>query len=150
MRAKWNSLGPAGIAAAMLAGGVLAQAPGPVVVSPRPELTWLEFYYLDASLELEFRRDVSRVDPTVGSSTKDTEDRFRELLELSTRGYVGHPNLLQLDLRGGLRFTQRLVDEETTGFAQSFDGYFDVQQYAIYICDGGVACVCCLLGLEIH
>ncbi len=57
MRVTWNSLGPAGIAAAMLAGGVLAQAPGPVVVSPRPELTWLVFYYLDASLELDFSGD---------------------------------------------------------------------------------------------
>jgi hypothetical protein len=123
VRATWNSLGPAGIAAAMLAGGVLAQDSAPVVVSPRPELTWLEFYYLDASLELEYRRDVSRVDPAVGSSTKDTEDRFRELLELSTRGYVGHPNLLQLDLRGGLRFTQRLIDEETTGTDDNFNEF---------------------------
>jgi hypothetical protein len=107
----------------MLAGGVLAQDSAPVVVSPRPELTWLDFYYLDASLELEYRRDVSRVDPVVGSDTKDIEDRFRELLELSTRGYVGHPNLLQLDLRGGLRFTQRLVDEETTGIDDNFNEF---------------------------
>jgi hypothetical protein len=93
------------------------------VVSPRQELTWLDFYYLDASLELEYRRDVSRVDPTVGSSTKDTENRFRELLELSTQGFVGHPNLLQLDLSGGLRFTQRIVDEDTTGIDDNFDEF---------------------------
>ncbi|MHC4303964.1 MAG: hypothetical protein ACYS15_05475 [Planctomycetota bacterium] len=118
-----NSLGAAGIAAAMLVGSALAQAPEPVVVSPRPELKWLEFYYLDAALELEYRRSQSKVDPVTGSSTTDTEDRFRELLELSTRGYVGHPNLLQLDLRGGLRFTQRLVDEDTTGIDDNFDEF---------------------------
>ncbi len=123
MRATRNSLGLSGIAAAMLAGGVLAQDSAPVVVSPRQELTWLDFYYLDAALELEYRRDESRIDPTVGSSTKDTEDRFRQLLELSTQGFVGHPNLLQLDLRGGLRFTQRLIDEDTTGIDDNFNEF---------------------------
>jgi hypothetical protein len=118
-----NSLGAAGIAATMLAGGVLAQDSGPVVVSPRPELKWIDFYYLDAALELEYYRAVSEVDPETGSKTRDVEDRFRQLLELSTQGYVGHPNLLQLDLQGGFRFTQRLLDEDTTGIDDNFNEF---------------------------
>jgi hypothetical protein len=101
--------------AAMLVGGAVAQDTGPVVVSPRPELKWLDFYFLDVAIELEYRRNVSKVDPLVGPQTRDVEDRFRELLELGTRGYVGHPNLLELDLRAGLRLTQRHFDEDTTG-----------------------------------
>jgi hypothetical protein len=123
VRTTWNSPGAAGIAAAVLACGAFAQEPGLVVVSPRPELKWLEFYSLDAAVELQYNREVSEVDPTQGSKTTDVEDRFREILELGTRGYAGHPNLLELDLSGGFRFTQRLLDEDTTGIDETVDDF---------------------------
>ena len=65
------------LAATMLARPGLAQEPGPVVVSPRPELKWLHFHELDVALELEWRRDVDEVDRAVGGEVRDVQDRFR-------------------------------------------------------------------------
>jgi hypothetical protein len=125
-------------AAMVLACGALAQQqPGLVVVSPRPELKWLDFYFLDAAIELEWRRNVSQVDPQTGGTIRDTQDRFRQILELDTRGYVGHPNLLELDLSGAFWFTQRLLDLDSTAtnetlneflFNYDFSGLFFPQQ----------------------
>ena len=105
----------------MLAGTVLAQDDGLVLVSQRPELKWLDFYFLDVAIELEWRRNLSQVDPLTGGSITDTQDRFREILQLGTRGYVGHPNLLELDLRGSLLVTQRLLDLESTGARENLN-----------------------------
>jgi hypothetical protein len=126
-----------------LGGAAFAQDGGPVVVSPRPELKWLDFYFLDVAIELEWRRNLSQVNPQVGQTTTDTQDRFREILQLGTRGYVGHPNLLELDLRGSLLFTQRLLDLQSTGatdtlgeflFEYDFSGlFFSRQKFPITI-----------------
>jgi hypothetical protein len=109
------------IAAAVVAGTATAQEPGPVVVSPRPELEWLYFQDIDLALRLEWRRDVDEVDPQTGGTVRDVQDRFREILELGTRGFVGHPNLLQLDLRGSLWLTQRHLDLDSTGSSDNID-----------------------------
>ncbi|MHC4764158.1 MAG: hypothetical protein ACYTF2_03535, partial [Planctomycetota bacterium] len=111
------------LAATMLAGTVLAQEPGIVVVSPRPELKWLHFHEIDVALELEWRRDVDEVDRAVGGEVRDVQDRFREVLELGTRGFAGHPNLLQLDLSGRFRMTQRLLDLDSTGTNETVDEF---------------------------
>ncbi|MHC4776326.1 MAG: hypothetical protein ACYTBR_13825, partial [Planctomycetota bacterium] len=111
------------LAATMLAGTVLAQEPGIVVVSPRPELKWLHFHEIDVALELEWRRDVDEVDRAVGGEVRDVQDRFREVLELGTRGFAGHPNLLQLDLSGRFRLTQRLLDLDSTGTNETVDEF---------------------------
>jgi hypothetical protein len=113
-------------AAMTLAGTALAQDRGEdglVLVSRRPELKWLDFYFLDVAIELEWRRNVSQVDPQIGSTVTDTQDRFREILQLGTRGYIGHPNLLELDLRGSLLFTQRLLDLESSGASESLNEF---------------------------
>jgi hypothetical protein len=107
----------------MPASTVLAQEPGLVVVSPRPELKWLHFHEIDAALELEWRRDVDEVDPAVGGKIRDVQDRFREVLELGTRGFAGHPNLLQLDLSGRFRLTQRLLDLDSTDTNETVDEF---------------------------
>jgi hypothetical protein len=100
-------------------GPALAQASdeGLVLVTQRPELKWIDFYDLDVAIELEWRRNLSQVNPLVGETVTDTQDRFRETLQLGTRGYIGHPNLLQLDLRGSLLVTQRLLDLDSANGA---------------------------------
>jgi hypothetical protein len=102
-------------------GHVLAQAPpgDPLIVSPRPELEPIRLYGVDAALELEWRRNVDRRDN--GESERDREDRLREILDLRTSGFIGHPNLLELDLGGRLWFEQRWLDQEGSDGTERVD-----------------------------
>ncbi|MHC4107056.1 MAG: hypothetical protein ACYSTY_03110 [Planctomycetota bacterium] len=101
-------------AIASVARPVLAQTDqGPVTVSPRRQLEFLGIEQLDAAITVEWRLDVDDVEDT--TSRRDTEMRLREILELSSQGYLGHPNLVQLDLGGMFRFDQRWLDFEATG-----------------------------------
>jgi hypothetical protein len=86
---------------------------GPVVVSPRPPLEAWILERLDAALVLEWRLDVDEVTPDDEPKQRDSEDRLREILEISSRSYVGHPNLLQLDLSGRFWLEQSWLDLDT-------------------------------------
>ena len=86
---------------------------GPVIVSPRAELKWIDFYDIQAALEIEWRTNIDEVDPVGGPNRRDSENRAREILELRTQGYIGHPNLLELDLGGRFWLEQRWIDIET-------------------------------------
>jgi hypothetical protein len=86
---------------------------GPVVITPRAELKWIDFYDFQAALELEWRTNVDDVDPAGGARHRNTEHRMREILDVRTQGYVGHPNLLELDLGGRFWLEQRWLDLET-------------------------------------
>jgi hypothetical protein len=83
---------------------------GPVRINPRPDLQWVGIEELDMALDFEFRRDVDEVEPADDRSRRDVETRFREILELDTEGFIGHPNLLNLDLNTSLWLTQREED----------------------------------------
>jgi hypothetical protein len=99
----------------MTATATNAQDEGPIVINPRPEFEGLQLDFLDLWFEFEWRRDVDEVENPDGDTTRDREDRFREILGLSTGGYLGHPNLLQLDFTGRFGLTQRDFDLGTTG-----------------------------------
>jgi hypothetical protein len=86
----------------------------PTVVAPRPELTPLQLYDIDAALEFEWRRNVDEREPRGGGRDRTEEDRLREILELRTSGFVGHPNLLELDLGGRIWLEQRWLETSTT------------------------------------
>lgn len=127
MRRAGGGSGGGSIAAAVVlaaAGTAAAQDDGgPVVVSPRPDLEPFGIYDFKGALELEWRRNYDSVDPTGGPTTTDTADRLREILELRTGGFVGHPNLLELDLGGRFWFEQRWLDFDTSG-TQEFTNQF--------------------------
>jgi len=111
------------VAAVMTAmAGAQSNDGGPVVVSPRTELKWIDFYDIEAALELEWRTNYDRNDPAGGPSSRTVEDRMREILELRTQGYVGHPNLLELDLGGRFWFDQQWLSQtnEPTEFIPQF------------------------------
>ncbi len=87
---------------------------GPIVISPQRDWELIRFYDLDLALELEWRRQVDELDPQGGATQRDTQDRLREILDLRTGGYIGHPNLLELDLGGQLWFEQQWLDFSNT------------------------------------
>ncbi len=82
----------------------------PRILTPRAELEGLQLRDFDAALELEWRRDVDDRDPPTGPGQRDKEDRLREILELRTSGFIGHPNLIELDLGGRVWLEQRWLD----------------------------------------
>jgi hypothetical protein len=111
------------VAASMLVGRAVAQVPGPVIVAPRPELEPFSFELLEVALEADWRREVDKVEPAGGPTDEDVEDRFREILELAGIGFIGHPNLFKLDLRGRFWLTQRRLDLETTQRTEHVDEF---------------------------
>jgi hypothetical protein len=96
----------------------LSQGTEPIVVSPRQQLEWFHLDDISLALDLRFRHLEDRVKPDSGRTVRDVQNEFREIIELGTSGYVGHPNLLTLNLAGSLWFTQNLVDFDSS----SFDG----------------------------
>jgi hypothetical protein len=106
----------AAVALALAARGACAQpAPDdgdPAVVTPRAELDWLHIDGITGALELEWRLDIDEVEPANNPRRRTDENRLREIFELRTTGFIGHPNLVELDLGGRLWLEQRWVDVE--------------------------------------
>lgn len=90
-----------------------AQDEGSIVITGREELEWLHLGDIRASIETYFQRRIDEVESPDGATTRDTEDRLREELNLETDGFIGHPNLIELDLSVGLRLEQRWLDSDT-------------------------------------
>lgn len=95
-----------------------AQDGEPIVLSPQPPLEWFHFYDLDLALELEWRANITERDSATLPSTRDVQNRVREILDARTTGFVGHPNLLELDLGGRFWFEQLWQDFDSTGTDQ--------------------------------
>jgi hypothetical protein len=89
------------------------QEEGPIVITGREELQWLQLGDIRASIETYFQRRVDEVDSPEAGTVRDTEDRLREELNLETEGFIGHPNLIELNLAVGLRFEQLWLDSDT-------------------------------------
>jgi hypothetical protein len=120
-----RAAGAAGIAAAMLPGSPgLAQEGDPIVINPQRQLEGFVLTDLQAAVEFDWRRQVDEFDPADGTDEKTTEDRLREILEVGGRGYLGHPNLAELNLLGRLWFTQRRFDSDQASRAQHSDEIF--------------------------
>ncbi len=112
-----------------------AQAPpeeGPVVVGgPREEFRWLRLHRFGGSLgfEVRDRRDERR--PADGPATTDKELLLRPRLELSTEAYLGHRNLVDLnvDVQLLLEDTDFASDGPGGGTSQrqtAFENLYDV------------------------
>lgn len=100
------------LAVASIAAPALGQSTDgdPTVVNPERDLEPIRFYGFEAALELEWRHNLDRFEPDDGPSRRDKEDRLREILDLRTSGYIGHPNLFELDLGGRFWLEQRWTD----------------------------------------
>ena len=109
-RGRLAAIGLAGVA---LAAGAAAQDEGPIVIGREQELETLRFEDLRIAIEAFARRRVDEVDPRFGPKTRDVEDLFRETLELSSGGFIGHPNLIELDLMGRFRLSQEDLDSDS-------------------------------------
>ncbi len=95
-----------------------AQDGGPIEIGGREDRSFFGIEQIKAAIEFFARHRIDEVEPADSEKTRETEDLFRETLELSTVGYVGHPNLLTLDLSGSVQLSQ----EESTGSAFSNSG----------------------------
>jgi hypothetical protein len=107
----------AALAGAVVCCGASGQDEGPLIVGEQEKL--VPFGLLDFRLALELlgRYQTDKLDPTTGSSVRESETRFRQTLELGADAFAGHPDLLDLDLDFRLRFEQDKIDsdvEDTT------------------------------------
>ncbi len=100
-----------------------------ILITGREELRWLQIGDIRASLETYFRRRIDEVDPADGDTIRDTEDRLREELYLETEGFIGHPNLIELDLGVGLRFEQVWLESDTLDTDET--NYEDFWEYDV-------------------
>ncbi len=89
---------------------------GPIIIGERKKLKFFALHDFDAAIEAFWRYQSDETDPINGPKSKDTESLFRETLFLSSDGYIGHPNLVLLDLNAQLRLSQEDISRETTGF----------------------------------
>ncbi len=104
-----------GVLTLLLASGPAPGQDGPVVINPRQELPLIEFNNVHASLGLEFYKQKDTVDAEGQPSTTDSEEKFRELFEVSTTGFIRHPNLVELSLFGSMILEQNDFDSDTAG-----------------------------------
>ena len=130
-------VGLAGLTAAALllhAGTATAQDEGSIVITGREELQWLHLEDIRASIETYFQRRIDEVEAPDGDTTRDTEDRLREQLNLETEGFIGHPNLIELDLSVGLRFEQLWLDSDTQDADQtSYENFWEYDVSALIL-----------------
>lgn len=95
---------------ALLAECADAQDQGPITITRKQQYESVVLTEFDAALRFEYRFDNDVVEREDGTEERDTEQRFREILELGTTGYAGHPNLFEFHLAGELWFSQTDVD----------------------------------------
>ncbi|MEE8458896.1 MAG: hypothetical protein V3S08_03430 [Phycisphaerales bacterium] len=97
---------------------VVAQSGDPVVVGDDYKLEWIGIGDIRLSLDVYGRYQSDRVDAGAGAETKDSEVLFREELQLVTDVYIGHPNLLNIDVDLRLRLQQEKLDSGSAGIIQ--------------------------------
>jgi predicted CXXCH cytochrome family protein len=79
---------------------------GPVLIGVRPKTDAVSLAPPRAALEFIYRREDDSLDPKSGQRTTFRENRFDERLTLETTGYIVHPNLVELSLKGSFGFQQ--------------------------------------------
>jgi hypothetical protein len=101
----------AAVAAAQLACAAAAQQEQEII-SSRPQLQWMSLSDIQAAISLEWRRDVDDHESIGGADEHDIQDRVWEILELSGKGYIGHPNILEFGAGGRFWLTQRWLEQQ--------------------------------------
>jgi hypothetical protein len=106
-----------------------AQGEGPIVITQREELDFLRLENVRVAFEMLASRRIDRVEPADGPTTRDREDLLTEVLEVRSGGYMGHPNLVELDLMGAIQLEQRDLDIESAD--TRFDNPTDIFLYDV-------------------
>jgi hypothetical protein len=112
------------VAIAVACGVARAQDDGPIEVSKREKLKWFGVERTGASLEFITRYRLDQLDTPGSPRRKDTESLYREILNLSADAYLGHPNLVSLDLSGAIGLTQEEFQNDLTDFDQRTNELF--------------------------
>lgn len=95
---------------------------GPIVVGERAErLKFFTLDYIDTSLDFysRYRRD-KRTTSGAGSQT-DTELLFRETLGVSSRFFLGHPNLADVTASGSIGLEDNFIDSDVRGLSNEHE-----------------------------
>jgi len=110
----------------MATGAVWAQASdegAPIIVGERRE--GLKAYHLER-LELAFRFDArwreDRIRTIGQAEQKNTEEIYTESIDLSSRSFIGHRNLVDLTVDLSIGWEDSTSDSETTGLLQRDSG----------------------------
>ena len=82
------------------------QGQGPIVFGRQDKKQALKLENFQASAEFKYRRETDSLEPRDSPKFESTEDRFEELLNLSSTGYMVHPNLVDLSLAGQFGLAQ--------------------------------------------
>ncbi|MBT8486892.1 MAG: hypothetical protein HKO59_16160 [Phycisphaerales bacterium] len=107
---RWPMLAAPLLATALVA----AQDGGPIVITQETPLELIHLEDIRAAFEFFGSLREDRVERPGAASVTDREQLFREVFELRSGGFIGHPNLIELDLLGRLQLEQRDVDLEST------------------------------------
>jgi hypothetical protein len=106
------------VSAILVSAVARAQDEGPIVIGEGQDLETVAVEEVDVALDLEGRWRQDETTPQDGMKIRDRETFFRETVELATRGYLGHPNLVHLDLRGQFGLEQNDLSDGETGITQ--------------------------------
>ena len=89
---------------------------GPIVFTPGEDQFegWV-FQDLDVSLEFFTRYRKDELNSSSGPDRTDTELFFRETVGITSRSYIGHPNLVDLTIDASVGIEDNFIDSETQG-----------------------------------
>jgi len=91
-----------------------AQDGDSIVIGERPQLDTVQIDDFRLALDFLFV-DEDDERETGGETLRDTDQTFREILELATSGYFGHPNLVSFDMTGRFGLEQEEIESDTFG-----------------------------------
>ena len=79
------------------------------------EFTFFKLTDASGALKLEYSLDEKKIDKAKGLDLNEQRITWEEELTLATQSYIFHPNLLLMDLSGGVRFDQKRVKSDLPG-----------------------------------
>lgn len=93
------------------------EAEGPVIVGARRELEGFRLQDVNVALDLVGQYRTGSVKPANGAALKEREQILREALTLSSSSYIGHPNLIDLEMAGTFGLSQEWLDSDLAALA---------------------------------
>ncbi len=90
------------------------QSDEPVVVGTEDKWEGIQFEGLHFALDLVGHVEENRI-KSAGTTSRDSFNEIRGSVTGWTRGYIGHPNLIELNLLGTFGLAQQWIESDTTG-----------------------------------
>ncbi|MBL9120846.1 MAG: hypothetical protein JNL80_13125 [Phycisphaerae bacterium] len=103
---------PFGLARLANAQDVIQEEGGPVIVGETEEWEGLRFEPFHFAFDLYGRVEENKIS-TLGVSRRESYKEIRATGSAWSRGYIGHPNFIELNLAGTFGLSQQFIDSES-------------------------------------